>query len=437
MTGLQPASPPGAAHRLAALAADALGGPLPVRLRAWDGSQTGPADAPLVVLRSRRALRRLLWQPGELGLAQAYVTGELDVEGDLADGLRTMWAAARERGLRPPGLTPADRARALATAVRLGVVGPPPPTPASQARLRGGLHSRLRDRAAISHHYDLSNEFYGLLLDETMAYSCGYWASEDPGFTAADAQRAKLELICRKLGLKAGARLLDIGCGWGALTLHAAERHGALVTAVTLSREQAAYVRERVRERGLTDRVEVVCQDYRDIVGGGFDAVSTIEMGEHVGEAEYPAFAAALHRLVRPCGRVLVQQMSRGRGTPGGGPFIEAYIAPDMHMRPLGETTGLLEEAGLEVRHTESLREHYVRTIAAWHRTLEHRWADFTALAGEETARVWRLYLAGGALAFEEGRMGVDQILSVRPGRDGAAGMPATTLDWYEGLGKA
>ncbi|MEV7691482.1 class I SAM-dependent methyltransferase [Streptomyces bungoensis] len=437
MTSLLPATRTGAAHRLAALAADVLGGPLPVRLRAWDGSETGPAGAPVVVLRSRRALRRLLWQPGELGLAQAYVTGELDVEGDLGAGLRTMWAAARERGPRPPRLTPADRARALATAVRLGVVGPRPPAPASQARLRGGLHSRARDRAAISHHYDLSNEFYALLLDETMAYSCGYWAGEDPGSTPADAQRAKLELICRKLGLQPGARLLDIGCGWGALTVHAAERHGALVTAVTLAREQAAYVRERVRERGLTDRVEVVCQDYRDIAAGGFDAVSAIEMGEHVGDAEYPAFAAALHRHVRPCGRVLVQQMSRGRSAPGGGPFIEAYIAPDMHMRPLGETTGLLEAAGLEVRHTESLREHYVRTIAAWHGTLETRWADFTALAGEETARVWRLYLAGGALAFEEGRMGVDQILCVRPGPDGAAGMPATTSGWYEGLEKA
>ncbi|KUO09896.1 SAM-dependent methyltransferase [Streptomyces sp. DSM 15324] len=434
MTSLQPVTRTGAAHRLAALAEEALGGPPPLRLRAWDGSETGPAGAPVVVLRSRRALRRLLWQPGELGLAQAYVTGELDVEGDLGEGLRAVWAAARERRLRPPRLTPAERARALTTAVRLGVVGPPPPAPVSQARLRGGLHSRARDRAAISHHYDLSNAFYGLLLDETMAYSCGYWAGEGPGFTSADAQRAKLELICRKVALAPGARLLDIGCGWGALTLHAAERHGARVTAVTLAREQAAYVREQVAARGLADRVEVVCQDYRDIRGGGFDAVTTIEMGEHVGDAEYPAFAAALHRLLRPGGRVLVQQMSRGRGAPGGGPFIEAYIAPDMHMRPLGETVGLLEAAGLEVRHCESLREHYVRTVTAWHRTLEERWGSFTALVGEETARVWRLYLVGGALAFEEGRMGVDQILGVRPVAGGGSGMPAVARHWYEGL---
>ncbi|MFD0254839.1 class I SAM-dependent methyltransferase [Streptomyces sp. NPDC127113] len=424
----------GAAHRLAALVEDALGGPLPVRLRAWDGTETGPADGPVVVVRSRRALRRLLWQPGELGLAQAYVTGELDVDGDLADGLRRMWAAARERGPHPPRPGLADRARAATTAVRLGAVGPRPPVPASQARLRGGLHTKSRDRAAISHHYDLSNDFYRLLLDDTMAYSCGLWADEHTDTDAADAQRAKLELICRKLGLTEGARLLDIGCGWGSLTLHAAERHKARVTAVTLAREQAAHVREQVRERGLEDRVEVVCQDYRDITGGDYDAVSSVEMGEHVGDAEYPAFAAALHRLVRPQGRVLVQQMSRGRKAPGGGAFIEAYIAPDMHMRPLGETVQLLEDAGLEVRHTESLREHYVRTVAAWERTLERRWDDFAALVGEETARVWRLYLVGGALAFEQRRMSVDQILGVRPTAEGVSGMPATPGEWYERL---
>ncbi|MFE2423309.1 class I SAM-dependent methyltransferase [Streptomyces hokutonensis] len=424
----------GAAQRLAALAETALGGPLPLRLRAWDGSEAGPTEGPVVVVRSRRALRRLLWQPGELGLAQAYVTGEIDVAGDLAHGLRVMWAAARERRLHPPRLGLAGLARATGAAALLGAAGPRPPAPASQARLRGGLHSKARDRAAISHHYDLSNDFYRLLLDETMAYSCGYWNGDEPDLTPAGAQRAKLELICRKLALTPGARLLDIGCGWGSLTLYAAEQYKAQVTAVTLAKEQAAHVREQVAERGLEHLVEVVCQDYRDITGSAYDAVSTVEMGEHVGDAEYPAFAAALHRLVRPRGRVLVQQMSRGRKAPGGGAFIEAYIAPDMHMRPLGETVALLEEAGLEVRSTESLREHYVRTIAAWHRTLEERWDDFVRLVGEETARVWRLYLVGGALAFEERRMGVDQILSVRPTPGGDAGMPATPGDWYAGL---
>ncbi|GHD93440.1 SAM-dependent methyltransferase [Streptomyces naganishii] len=435
MTTARTLARPGAAHRLAALAEDALGGPLPVRLRTWDGSETGPSGTPVVVVRSRRALRRLLWEPGELGLAQAYVTGELDVEGDLGQGLRLLWAVVRERGPRAPRTAFTDRARALREAVRLGALGPRPPAPASQARLRGGPHTRARDRAAISHHYDLSNDFYRLLLDDTMAYSCGYWTDEDPAAAPAAAQRAKLELICRKLALVPGARLLDIGCGWGSLSLYAAERHKAHVTAVTLSREQAAYVREQVRERGLADRVEVLRQDYRDVAGAGYDAVAGVEMGEHVGDAEYPAFAAALHRLVRPRGRVLVQQMSRGAVAPGGGAFIEAYVAPDMHMRPMGETAGLLEAAGLEILSVESMREHYVRTVAAWHRTLEERWAEFVRTVGEETARVWRLYLVGGGLAFQEGRMGVDQFLATRTAAGGDSGLTAAeTAAWHRDL---
>ncbi|WP_367123602.1 class I SAM-dependent methyltransferase [Streptomyces phytohabitans] len=423
----------GAAHRLTDALGQLLGAPPPVRLRAWDGSTAGPVDAPLVVLRSRRALRRLLWQPGELGLAQAYLAGEVDVEGDLTEALRTLWRAGREQGLRPPRLTAAQRLRAAALLLRLGAVGPRPRPPAAPyARLDGALHSRTRDRAAISHHYDLGNDFYALLLDPSMAYSCAYWTRDDaPGYGLADAQRDKLELVCRKLALTPGARLLDIGCGWGALALHAAAEHGARVTAVTLSTEQAAAVRGRVRERGLEHLVEVRRCDYRDLDAAGYDAVSTIEMGEHVGDAEYPGFAATLHRALRPGGRLLVQQMSRGAYEPGGGAFIGTYIAPDMHMRPLGSTVSLLEDAGLEVRGTESLREHYVRTVREWHRTLESRWEAFVALAGEPTARVWRLYLVGGALSFEEGRMGVDQILAVRPGPVGESGVTGTPGAWY------
>ncbi len=363
-----------------------------------------------------------MFRPGELGLAQAYVTGELDVEGDLLDGFRRVWARVRAAGATGR-LTPSVVATGLRTARDLGVIGRPPSPPASQARLRGRLHTRLRDRQAISHHYDLSNEFYALILDPHMAYSCGYWTSEDPSYTVQDAQRDKLDLVCRKLGLQEGDRFLDVGCGWGSLSLFAAEHYGARVTGVTLSKEQRAFILERVREKGLGDRVEIRLQDYRDVPDEPFDAVASIEMGEHVGEGNYPTYASTLHRLVKPHGRVLVQQMSR-RTRPGGGPFIESYIAPDMTMRPVGRTVDLLEESGLEVRDVHALREHYVRTVNAWYDTFEANWDTVVDMVGEEVARVWRLYLVGGALAFEEGRMGVDQILMVRKADDGTSEMP-------------
>ncbi|WP_432742567.1 cyclopropane-fatty-acyl-phospholipid synthase family protein [Streptomyces sp. JH002] len=422
-----------AAARLAPLLHQLFAGRPPVRLRAWDGSETGPAHAPVVVLRNRRALRRLLWQPGELGLADAYICGDLDVEGDLGASLRTVWTASREERLTPPRLTVADRARMVSTLAALGALGPRPPAPAGGARLRGIPHSRSRDRQAIAHHYDLSNDFYARLLDPSMAYSCGYWRGdpEDRAYGVADAQRDKLELICRKLALRPGMRLLDVGCGWGSLSLYAAQEYKAQVTAVTLSAEQARHVRAEVERRGLTEWVDVRLCHWRDIRGGWYEAVTSIEMGEHVGDEEYPRFASLLHGMLRPHGRLLLQQMSRGSHVPAGGPFIETYIAPDMHMRPAGQTVGMLESAGLEVRSVEALREHYVRTVAAWLATLEREWADFAALVGERTCRVWRLYLTGAALSFEQRRMGVDQILAVRPGDAGGSGMEPTPADWY------
>lgn len=404
------------AERLAAGVRPFVGGDLPVRLRAWDGSETGPDDAPLVVINSPQALSRLVWRPGELGAAQAYVTGELDVDHDLDDALTHVWAVAKARGLS--GIRPSPAAAAALLKVLRDFrhdIGRPPAAPVSQARIRGRLHSKLRDRSAISHHYDLSNDFYSLILDESMAYSSGYWTSGDPDYTLADSQRDKLDLVLRKLGLQPGDTMLDVGCGWGSLSLYAAAR-GIKVTGVTIAAEQKRFIDARIAERGLEDNVEIRLQDYREVPETGFDGVASIEMGEHVGQGNYPTYVSVLHRAVRPGGRVLIQQMSRRGRHPGGGPFIESFIAPDMHMRPVGETVGFLEGAGLEVRDVHALREHYVLTVRAWLETFESNFDRVVELVGEEVARVWRLYLVGGGMAFRDGRMGVDQILSVRPG---------------------
>jgi cyclopropane-fatty-acyl-phospholipid synthase len=447
----------GAAQVIAALLKTHAGLDLPVRLRAWDGSEAGPderAGAPIAIIRSPQAIRRILWHPGELGLARAYISGDLDVEGDLTEGLRLVMTAIRAKppaalvpARLPLALAPAARAvsakaaiartavawtpaavAAARAALQLKVLGPPwspPPPPDCELRVSGRLHSRARDQAVIAGHYDVSAAFYQLILDPNMAYSCAWWGEEDPGpgrhgharaLTLADAQRAKLEMICGKLALAPGSTLLDMGCGWGSLTVHAARDHRAKVTAVTLSGEQGGYVRQRVRGLGLTERAQVRIQDYRDADGGPYDAIASVEMGEHVGAANYPRFCAELHRLLRPGGRLLIQQMSRGARAPGGGPFIESYITPDMTMRPVGETVRLIEDAGFEVIGVQAMRPHYVRTIRAWLDNFEAKRPEVGAILTPEQIRVWRLYLAGGALAFEEGRMGVDQILAVRRG---------------------
>lgn len=431
--GRQSVSTP-AAPRIVGLVERLIGAPLPVRVRAWDGSEAGASDGPVVVVKHRRALRRLLWNPGELGLARAFVAGEIEADGDLAEGLSRFWRLAKAQDLSGVRPGPADVWAAVRTATALRVLGPRPKAPAAEARLSGTLHTRRRDRAAIAHHYDLSNDFYELLLDPRMAYSCGYWTQpESAHYGPADAQRDKLDLICRKLDLRPGMRFLDVGCGWAALLIHAAQHYGVTAVGVTLSAQQRAFGTARVAELGLRDRVEIRLQDYREIADRPFDAVSSIEMGEHVGEDNYPGYAARLHELLRPQGRLLLQQMSRGAAgantAPGGGEFMQRYVAPDMFMRPLGSTLNLLEAAGLEVADVHSLREQYAWTVRPWLHTLQERRAEAVALIGEERWRVWLLYLAGAALAFEENRMGVHQVLAVRPDAVGRSGLPRARRD--------
>lgn len=415
------------------LARQLIGAPLPLSVRCWDGSHTSVEGAPTLVVRRRRALRRLLWAPGELGLARAYVSGDLDLEGDVTAALAVADALPARPDLR---LDLPAVARLAGPLLRLGAVGPPPAPPAEESRLRGALHSRRRDSAAISHHYDVGNDFYALLLGPSMVYSCAYFP--EPEATLEQAQEAKLELVCRKLGLHQGARLLDVGCGWGSLALHAAQRHGARVTAVTISRPQAEHARRRVQEAGLSDQVEVRLQDYRDVEDGPYDAIASVGMAEHVGLAQLPAYASQLHALLRPGGRLLNHAIARG---PAAGPdrpaprsFLTRYVFPDGELQPVATHVRVLEEAGLEVRDVEALREHYAVTCRLWLRNLERRWDDAVRLSSPGRARVWRLYLAGSALAFEQRRVGVNQVLAVRPGGRDDRPLPRPRPHWSAAL---
>ncbi|MFJ9179524.1 class I SAM-dependent methyltransferase [Streptomyces sp. NPDC102360] len=432
-----------AAQRLKNVAEQLFGVELPVRLRAWDGSEAGPPDAPVLIVRSRRALRRLLWKPGELGLARAWVAGDLDVEGDLYAALDRMagliWerdpdaAEEESRSLAKALKDPKVRAAAKELVKLAGT--PLPPAPPPEEMRRGGrlhLHTKGSDKQAISHHYDVGNDFYELVLGPSMVYSCAYWESPEAGLESA--QRDKLELISRKLDLKPGMRLLDVGCGWGSMAIHAAREHGVGVVGVTLSQEQAAYARKRVADEGLTDRIEIRVQDYRDVRDGPYDAISSIGMAEHVGAEQYLEYASDLHALLKPGGRLLNHQIARRPQRDESAyevdEFIDAYVFPDGELAPVGSTTGQLERAGFEVRDVEAIREHYALTLRQWVRNLEARWSEALKLVSPGRARVWRLYMAASALSFERNRIGVNQILAVRTPESGASGMPLRARTW-------
>ncbi|MFE7549082.1 class I SAM-dependent methyltransferase [Streptomyces gardneri] len=431
-----------AASRLTTLAEELLGGPLPVRLRAWDGSEAGPAGAPVLIVRDRRALRRMIWKPGELGLARAWVAGELDVDGDLYEVLDRisglLWERPEDTRSRLTALRDSVRDPKLRSAARalLRLAGPlpPPPPPAEEMRGRSGhSHSRRRDKQAISHHYDVGNDFYEIVLGPSMVYSCAYWTEDG---TLEDAQRDKLDLIARKLNLKEGDRLLDVGCGWGSMAIHAAREYGAKVVGITLSREQATYARKRVADEGLTDLVEIRVQDYRDVTDGPYDAISSIGMAEHVGAVKYREYADTLYGLLRPGGRLLNHQISR-RPEPDEtayevDPFIDAYVFPDGELAPMGRTLSTLEDAGFEVRDVEAIREHYALTLRRWVANLERDWTRAVRLTSPGRARIWRLYMAASAVSFERNRIGVNQFLAVKTPLSGRSGTALRPRVWNE-----
>ena len=408
---------------------DLFEGELPARVRAYDGSEAGPPDAAVTLtVRSPDALRRFCQAPGELGLARAYVAGDLDVTGDLFTLVEAQHAVS---ALHP-------RPAQLVTAARLagpGVLRPLAPPP-EEVRVRGRRHSPRRDAAAVTHHYDVSNRFYELILGSAMTYSCAVFAPSGEGNGSVDelaeAQARKHELVCRKLGLRPGQRLLDVGCGWGSLARHAARHHGVRVVGVTISPNQVMWAQRAVEAAGLGDRVQIRLQDYRDVDDGPYDAIASVGMFEHVGEVRTSSYLRRLSELLRPGGRLLNHAISRppghGTRTPSRS-FVNRYVFPDGELLEVGRLVSAVQEVGLEVRNVESLREHYERTLRHWVANLEANWPLAVAEVGESRSRVWRLYLTGSAVNFRRAGISVHQILAVRPAATGDSGMPLRP-DW-------
>ena len=432
----------GIAARLAPALDRLAGGALarrPLAIRLWDGSElpaTAPsvrangAPPPTLHVRDPRALTTVAVHPDQLGLGRAWVSGALDVDGD-GDVERALAACERLRDAR---LSLVDRLRALRLVRRAGVqlLRPLPPPAAEAPRLHGRPHSLRRDRAAVRHHYDVPTSFYRLVLGPSMVYSCAYFAGSDEPLERA--QERKLDLVCRKLALRPGQRLLDVGCGWGSLLLHAARRYGVRAVGITLSPSQAQEARRRVAEAGLHGRVEVRVADYREVRDGPFDAIASVGMVEHVGLDLLRTYAQRLAALVRPGGRVLNHGIVRLKpARRSDRTFIARYVFPDGELHPLSAVIAAFERAGLEVRDVEALREHYPLTLRAWSRNLARNREAAVAQAGPERERVWRLYMAGSALAFERGEIGVFQTLAVRPGAPHGL---ALTRPWPETAGR-
>ena len=436
MRGPSLATDEGRHVNVATLVATVFDDQLPFRVEAYDGSVALPtvesaANTLTLKILNREALRRVVTHPGELGLARAYVAGDVDVDGDL-DLLFEITPPPLRRAISP------DVVRSLLSSV--GVTGMKPLAPPSiEARPHGLLHSRARDRQAVTHHYDVSNRFYEMVLGPSMTYSCAVFAS--PEDTLEQAQSRKVDLVARKLNLSPGDRLLDIGCGWGTMGIHAAQHYGARVIGVTLSEPQQRYATERARLAGVGDLVEFRVQDFRDITDAPFDAISSIGMAEHVGRRSLPRYTQVIWDLLAPGGRFLnhaiarpvsyeddprptyaselVRQLQIAVGARGPSKnrsaFVERYVFPDGELHEVGALVSMFQAHGFEVRHLESLREHYGITLRRWVDNLVKRFDEASEDVGEERARAWRLYMTGSAVGFERHKLEIHQVLCVRP----------------------
>ena len=402
-----------------------------VEFVAYDGSRSGNPGSPgvTVTVKSPVAVSYLAQAPGALGLARAFVSGHLDVDGDMYTALARLANAQRMN------LSVAERLSLLnqlgGPKLLLKRVAPPPQeVRVNQRWMSGRRHTRGRDATAISHHYDVSNTFYEWVLGPSMAYTCACY----PDATASleQAQKYKFDLVARKIALRPGMRLLDVGCGWGGMVMHAASKYGVRALGVTLSEQQAIWAQRAIKEAGLEDLAEVRHLDYREVSESGFDAVSSIGLTEHIGKPQLPGYFGFLYGKLRPGGRLLNHCITRPDDTDPTSitdGFIFRYVFPDGELEGPGHIVSQMHDAGFEVRHEENLREHYALTLAAWCANLAGHWDEAVAEVGEATARVWRLYMAGSRLGFERNQIQLHQVLGVKLGANGESGMPLRP-DW-------
>jgi len=400
---------------------------MPFRFEAFDGSSAGPDGAPITLrLLNERGLAYLMTAPGDLGFARAYVSGDLDIEGihpgDPYDAVQQFMSQLR---FKVP-----SAAEMLQIVRSLGFGNLKPPTPPVEEHLpkwrrafEGMRHNKKRDAEAIQHHYDVSNRFYELVLGESMTYTCAVYPTADA--TLEQAQFEKYDLICRKLGLQPGHRLLDIGCGWGGMVRHAAQHFGVQVIGVTLSREQASWAQDEIKRQGLDHLAEVRFGDYRDVIETGFDAVSSIGLTEHIGVRNYPSYFEFISSRLRPGGRLLNHCITRPNNkVTNTGAFIDRYVFPDGELTGIGRITVAAQDVGLEVRHVENLREHYALTLKDWCENLVKNWDECLGEVSEGRARVWGIYMAGSRLAFERNEIELHHVLAVKPDAHGDARWP-------------
>src|ERR1700691_2591229 len=410
----------------------------PVEFHAYDGSSAGrPGTPPVTVsVRDETAVKYLAQAPGSMGLARAYVSGHLDVDGDMYTAL------SRLAGVQELNLSTADKLAILRELGGPGLLFPRVPPPPQEVRVNrswmiGRRHSRGRDATAISHHYDVSNTFYEWVLGPSMAYTCACYPFEDA--TLEQAQYTKFDLVARKLALKPGMRLLDVGCGWGGMVMHAAREYGVKALGVTLSEQQALWAQQAIKEAGLEDLAEVRHLDYRDVQETDFDAVSSIGITEHIGKQNVPGYFAFLNGKLKVGGRMLNHCITRPDNSVPSikkEGFINRYVFPDGELEGPGWLVGEMNDHGFEIRHEENLREHYAKTLAAWCATLDAHWDEAVAEVGQGTARVWRLYMAGSQLGFATNVVQLHQILGVKLDAHGNSGMPLRP-DWEPSQARA